>query len=103
MEIEKLRTLCHDNTIAMTQHALLRIAERGISLDDIQNGILTGRIIEEYPEDYPFPSCLILGEATTKRPMHVVASSDGEFLHIITAYFPDPIRWESDFATRKEG
>ena len=50
MEIEKLRALCHDNTIAMTQHALLRIAERGISLDDIQNGILTGRIIEEYPE-----------------------------------------------------
>lgn len=102
MNIEQYRALYHDETIAMTQHALLRIGERGISLDDIQNAIMTGRIIEEYPDDSPFPSCLVLGNSLAGRPLHIVVSTEGNYLHIITAYFPDLDRWESDFATRKD-
>lgn len=32
-----------------------------ISRADVKNGIATGGIIEDYPEDYPNPSCLIFG------------------------------------------
>ena len=50
----------------------------------------------------PFPSCLLLGKTEQDKYIHAVASVDGEFLYIITAYTPDENEWESDLKTRKE-
>ncbi len=75
--------------------------ERGILLEDVENVLNNGSIIEEYPDDYPFPSCLILGNSNEKNP-HVCASLDDGYIYIITAYIPDSTRWESDLKTRKE-
>ena len=102
MEIEKFKNLCTDETIAITQHANRRFNERGISLDDIESAIFSGKIIEEYPNDKPLPSCLIFGKSAKNLPLHIVASIDEEFLYIITAYYPSSEKWENDFMTRKE-
>ncbi len=75
--------------------------ERGILLEDVVNALNNGSIIEEYPDDYPFASCLILGRSNEKN-LHVCASLDDGYIYIITAYIPDSTRWESDFKTRKE-
>ena len=40
-------------------HSQLRLVERGITVDDIVSAIDRGEIIEEYPADYPFPSCSV--------------------------------------------
>ncbi len=85
----------------MTQHSRKRFNERGIRIDDICAAISTGTIIEDYPEDYPVPSCLILG-FTEKRPIHICASIMDGFIQIITAYYPAPEKWEEDWKTRKE-
>ena len=61
----------------------------------------TGEIIAQYPDDTPFPSCLILGYSG-ERALHVVASIDEELVYIITAYAPSPAKWEADWKTRKE-
>ena len=63
---------------------------------------MTGEIIEQYPDDYPFPSCLIFGYSVNNRIIHVVMSDEGTSSRTITAYFPDPEKWESDYRTRKE-
>lgn len=34
--------------------------------------------------------------------MHMVVSRDGEYLYLITAYYPDLDIWESDFKTRRQ-
>ena len=86
----------------MTQHAELRRRQRGISVPDIKHAILTGEIIEDYPDDYPFPSCLILGSAEHGEPLHVVCGVGGGILYVITTYHPSPDKWEPDWKTRKE-
>jgi hypothetical protein len=65
--------------------------------------ILHGEIIEEYPDDYPFPSCLILCILLNKKPLHVVAGFNDcdNTIWLITAYYPSPEKWEADFKTRK--
>lgn len=75
--------------------------ERGILLEDVMNALNNGSIIEEYSDDYPFASCLILGTSNEKN-LHVCASLDDGYIYIITAYIPDSTRWESDLKTRKE-
>ncbi len=59
MNIKDFRLLCSDNTIQVTANALQRCRDRNISIDDIERCIIFGEIIEEYPDDYPYPSALI--------------------------------------------
>jgi Domain of unknown function (DUF4258) len=83
-------------------HAIKRMFERNISEEDVKYAIVHGIVIQDYPEDQPYPSALILGWRKN-RPLHVVAaSSDSEQLTvIITAYEPEPDEWDKDFKTRR--
>lgn len=101
LNITDLQNLCRDDSMAITKHARQRLVERGISIDDVQNAIRTGELIKQYEDDKPFPSCLLLGQTEQKVKIHVVVSTDNEFLYIITAYHPNEKEWESDLKTRK--
>lgn len=101
MDIDKLRAKCSTETIEVTTHVFIRILQRSIVLDDITNVIMNGEIIEDYPDDYPFPSCLVLGQTRSGRPIHIVAGLGDGKLWLVTAYEPDAGRWESDNRTRK--
>ena len=97
-----LRNIASDNKkIIISQHMMERFSERYIKYMDIISVINSGEIIEQYPNDYPYPSCLILGVDTDKKYMHIVCGTDGEYLWIITAYYPDENKWETDMKTRK--
>lgn len=88
--------------VKFTGHALRRMFERSISVDDMLPVVVSGEIIAEYPGDLPFPSYLILGFVKS-CPIHVVAAKDksNETCYIITAYPPDPDQWNADFKTRR--
>ncbi len=99
--IDEFKTINRPENIVITQHSRKRFMERLITINDVCATIDEGHIIEQYPDDYPFPSCLILGTASGKV-IHVVASIDDSMMYIITAYTPDPNKWEDDWKTRKE-
>jgi len=101
MNIQDLRILNQKDLIFMTEHVINRCRQRNIKPKDIRNAIDNGDIIEDYPDDYPYPSCLILGLTISQKSLHVVAGSNGEFAKVITAYYPDPDKWEHDLKTRK--
>ncbi|WKY46234.1 DUF4258 domain-containing protein [Eubacteriaceae bacterium ES2] len=62
----------------------------------------SGEMIESYPDDYPNPSCLVLGLTIDGKPIHVVVGSDGEYIFIITAYYPNLNKFEADYKTRRK-
>ena len=99
--IADFKAINHLDKIVLTQHSRKRFAERGISVLDILEVIETGEVIEQYPGDSPFTSCLIMGKSDEKI-IHVVASINESMIYIITAYVPDTTKWENDFKTRKE-
>jgi hypothetical protein len=74
-----------------------------IRIDEMLEALNGGEIIEEYPDDQPYPSCLVLGRTLADRPLHVVCApvSAEQRLIVITIYQPDPARWEADFKGRK--
>lgn len=102
IDIEALREVNRPETIAITEHARIRLIEREIAIDDVVNCIANGEIIKQYEEDKPFPSCLVLGMSVNNKYIHVVVSYESEFIHLITAYYPNAEQWELDFKTRKE-
>ena len=102
MEIWQLRKYNHAENFVIAAHGRKRLFERNIRLWDVMSVIEFGEIIEQYPDDTPFPSCLILGTTPKGRHLHTVVSLDGEWIYLITAYEPDPNEWESDMMTRRE-
>ncbi len=103
MRIENVQKLCIDRKIKWSAHSLSRIQERGLSRKDVLDCIMSGEIIEDYPEDFPHPSCLILGYTGASKAIHSVVGTDGEYLYIITAYIPNMDKFEKDLKTRKKG
>ena len=101
LNIEEIRKLCEDDSIEVTGHMLLRFHQRNISYFEIKEVILNGEIIEDYPEDYPYPSCLVFGYTVKGRVLHVVVGLGDTKLWLVTAYEPDPAQWSSDFKRRR--
>ncbi len=84
-------------------HAVRRMFQRGIDEKDIKEILERGETIEEYPDDIPFPSRLVLGWSAG-RPLHVVVADNqkaGEVI-IVTVYQPSLGQWDNEFKRRKQ-
>jgi Domain of unknown function (DUF4258) len=83
-------------------HAIQRMYQRNISEPEVRHVIATGETVEDYPDDTPYPSRLLLGWHG-QRPLHVVVAdnADDQENIVITVYEPDLTEWESDFKRRK--
>lgn len=102
LNIEDLRNLYGQDKVFFTAHVIQRCKQRDIKPHDIRNCIMGGEIIEQYPDDFPDPSCLVFGYTLKDKVLHVVISSNEESAKIVTAYFPNSEKFEDDMKTRKE-
>ena len=102
MDLERLREAIKFGRFEWRKHTLVRLAERNVSQDTILEVVMKGDIIEDYPQNAPLSSCLMLGWIEAK-PYHVVVSFDEtlETGYIITAYEPRLDKFEPDFRTRR--
>lgn len=100
-DLESARTLCGTECEIITRHCQLRLEKRGIAIEDAEYAIMNGEMIEQYPKDYPFPSCLVFCILPNSLPLHVVCSMGDGHLYLITAYYPTLDKFEPDFKTRR--
>jgi|SRR3954471_18327892 len=101
--IDEIRKKIADSRFELSKHATDQSLLRGIRVQEIQEAIAAGEIIEDYPKDKYGPSCLILGFTWMHRPLHIQCSYPSrDLIKIITLYEPDPEIW-IDFRTRRSG
>ncbi|MDO8689959.1 MAG: DUF4258 domain-containing protein [Dehalococcoidia bacterium] len=89
-------------SLVFRTHAIRRMFQRGISREDVRHVLSTGETIEEYPDDAPYPSRLLLGWRGS-RPLHVVVADNvevGEAI-VVTVYEPDSGQWNAGFRRKK--
>lgn len=81
--------------VRITDHADEEAAADALSLRDVYGSVERGEIIEEYPSDHPFPSCLVYGPTEAGDPVHSVwaYNADTRWAVLVTVYRPDPERW----------
>ena len=100
--VEFIRALAATTSnIIMTSHANRQCVERVIDSSDILEVLRHGEIIEDYPDDHPYPSCLMLAFPKPGKPMHICCGAGEGKIYIITAYYPTAEKWEEDMKTRK--
>lgn len=84
-------------------HAIRQMSrpERMIMPREVESVVMTGELVEDYPQDSRGHSCLLLGFGEAGRAVHVVCSPKTDYLAIITAYLPDTDQWLLDYRRRK--
>ena len=92
MAIEGIRDKIRKREYRFSDHALRRMIKRSISRFEIEDVVMAGEIIEEYPDDKYSPSCLIYGRTAKGRDLHVQISISPTVM-VITTYEPDPEGW----------
>jgi hypothetical protein len=95
VKIEKIIHAITVNQIKITDHADEEAFEDRLTLDRIIQSVQRGEIIEDYPKDKPYPSCLVFGNDKNENPIHSVwaYNETNGWAVLITVYRPDPKKW----------
>lgn len=89
--------------VVASRHSLNEAAQDNLVISEIYLSVMErGEIIEDYPEAYPVPACLILGWNSIDEPIHSVWAYNQvtQTAKLITVYRPDSNRW-INWRTRK--
>ena len=92
MKISEIRQTFIEKRFRYTKHGAEQRIKRGITSEEIEQAILQGKIIEDYPADKYGPSCLIYGATKTDRPLHIQIAFY-PMISIVTVYEPNPEEW----------
>ncbi|MCX7837893.1 MAG: DUF4258 domain-containing protein [Anaerolineae bacterium] len=78
----------------ISAHAEIEREAEEITIPEIVEAVLTGEILEDYPQDPRGHSCLILGFTNAGRAIHSVWTiiPDGR-ARLITVYIPQLPKW----------
>lgn len=91
------------NEFQLTGHAHKERQEEFIKTKEIRAALISGEILENYPDDPREPSCLVLGYSEG-RAIHVVCGrTKGDWLLIITVYIPTLPKWINEKKRAKQG
>ena len=96
MDLESIKRAICAGRVRVTDHADEEAFADELQIEDIRRSVVVGgEIIEDYPTDRPFPSCLIYGQTVRGDPVHTVwAYNDAnQWAVLVTVYRPDPDRW----------
>jgi len=92
MNIENVRRKVRSNQYVYTQHADIERNADELTFAQVEEALLSGKILERYPDTGRGESCLIVGFAGDV-PVHIVCGWHGNKLAVITVYVPRPPRF----------
>ena len=89
--------------VVISEHGYDELAEDNLSIREIIEGVANGTIVEEYPQYLKGPCILVLQQDRSGNPAHVVwgiPKGLDKPAVLVTAYRPDPERWDENFLRR---
>lgn len=91
--IETIRSSLEKEGLLLTLHAADEMIEEDISAEEVNQAILNGTIIEDYPRHRRGSCCLVYGKTDLGRDLHTVVTSGKAPVRLITVYEPQPPYW----------
>ena len=82
-----------EKQIKISLHAAEEALAEHITRPEIEAAMLNAQLLEDYPDWWLGPSCLIYGQTEAKRDLHIVVSYSGLPVTVITVYEPRPPKW----------
>ena len=102
LELPWIQKQVRKNQYYFTGHGDLERMNDNLAITEIEEAILTGKIIENYPDTGRGESCLIAGFTDTGKPIHAVCGIRGDWPVIITVYIPSPPKFVTPYERSKQ-
>jgi len=102
--VKKVRVLVTTGEVRISEHGYDELAEDGLTAREVLGGIVDATLVEEYPNYPKGPCVLMLQKDKSGLPIHVVwgiPKGHDKPAVLITAYRPDPERWDESFMRRR--
>jgi hypothetical protein len=68
-----------------------------LTIAEVEEALLGGRILEQYEDSGRGESCLVAGFTEAGKPIHIVCGRRGDWLVIITVYIPRPPKFKTPY------
>ena len=103
MDIRNIIDAIRGHRVRITDHADEEATADRLILDDVYFSVEHGDLVEDYPQDHPYPSGLIHGISPVSEHIHSVwaYNSSNGWAVLVTVYRPDPARWIDGRIRRK--
>jgi len=101
--LKQLQDLIDIWEVRISEHGYDELAEDELPARELLAGVKNAIIIEEYPDYSKGPCALTLQQDRSERPVHVVwgiPKGNNKPVVLVTAYRPDPERWDDSFLRR---
>jgi hypothetical protein len=85
MDIEEIKRKVRNDQYVYSHHAEIERRAEALTFAQVEQALLNGHILEEYPDTGRGESCLVVGFAG-ETPVHVVCGWRGEEVALITLY-----------------
>jgi hypothetical protein len=102
---QKIRNLIVAGDVRISEHGYDELAQDGLTAREIVDGVESAVLVEDYP-DFPKGSAVLLlqkdREGASVHAVWGIPRGQDRPAVLVTAYRPDPERWEEGFTTRKK-
>ena len=91
--------------VRISEHGYDALADDGLIIDELLQGVCGAIVVEEYPLYPKGPTVLVLLRCADGQPVHAVwgiPRGHSQPAVLVTAYRPDPSQWDATF-TRRAG
>ncbi|MBE2223664.1 MAG: DUF4258 domain-containing protein [Anaerolineae bacterium] len=89
MDIEDIKEYIRNDQYLYSLHAETERKADELTFAQVENALLNGTILEQYPDTGRGESCLIVG-FDAETPVHVICGWRGTRIALITVYIPTP-------------
>lgn len=102
---DSVRALVSQGRVRISEHGYDELAADGLLVRELVEGVEVAEVVEDYP-NYPKGPCVLLLQQTKDgQPVHAVwglPAGHASPAVLITAYVPDPEKWEVGFKRRSQ-
>lgn len=102
--LDRIRELVEAGDVRISEHGYEELADDNLSSRYLLHTIPDAKIVEEYPNYPKGPCVLLLQRDEVGAPIHIlwgIPKGKDRPAVLVTAYRPDPERWQEDFLRRR--
>ena len=92
-----LKTRIRRSEYVYSRHGDRERQNDNLLIDEVEQALLQGRVLERYPDTGRGESCLVAGFTHAGKPMHVVCGKRQDKIVIITVYIPKPPKFKTPY------
>ena len=97
IELKWIREQVKNGRYYFSKHADQERQRDNLTISEVEESILEGRILERYENTGRGESLLVVGFSREGKPIHVVCGKRGSSLTVITIYIPMPPKFKNPF------